>query len=124
MAQGQGDRADRLPPLRELIWRRLRRRTGQQGEEGEEESPGLSGVRERVRALEREAREASPGNRGETRERSRHREFLSSVSWAVDQLTIDPEGEVAGDLPDAAAPAAGPPPAPAPGPREQGGAAR
>ena len=124
LAQGQGDRSDRLPPLRELIWRRLRRRTGQQGEEGEEESPGLLGVRERVRALEREAREASPGNRGETRERSRHREFLSSVSWAVDQLTIDPEGEVTGDIPDAAAPVAGPPPAPAPGPREQGGAAR
>jgi hypothetical protein len=106
-AAGPADsRAERLPPLRELIWRRLRRRTGQQGEEAEEAH------RE---PRDRCCREGSP------RERSRHREFLSSVSWAVDQLTIDPEGEEPEPGPREPP---GPPPAPAPPPREAGGAAR
>ena len=99
----------------------MRRRTGQQGEEGEEEGG----------SREREPREG---------ERSRHRfvqasrlrrlpnsfiflrEFLSSVSWAVDQLTIDPEGEA----PEPAEPSLPPAPPPAPRPYEPGpgGAAR
>ena len=50
------------------------------------------------------------------------REFLSSVSWAVDQLTIDPEGEA----PEPAEPSLPPAPPPAPRPYEPGpgGAAR
>merc|ERR550525_1120897 len=104
LAQSQTDRSDRLPPLRELIWRRLRRRTGQQGEEGDEETG---------EGREREPREG---------ERSRHREFLSSVSWAVDQLTIDPEGE--GGAPEAAEPSLPPAPPPAPRLDDRGGAAR
>ena len=49
------------------------------------------------------------------------REFLTSVSWAVDQLTIDPEGEGAEPLEAGAGPgpslaAVGPPPAPNPPP--------
>merc|ERR1719350_2696334 len=105
LAQAQADRSDRLPPLRELIWRRLRRRTGQQGEEGEEEGG----------SREREPREG---------ERSRHREFLSSVSWAVDQLTIDPEGDPS--APEPAEPSLPPVPPPNPRPAEPGpgGAAR
>ena len=62
---------ERLPPLRELIWRRLRRRTGAGAGEEEEELPG-------------------PGATAESRDRTRHREMLS---WMVDQLTIDHEGE-------------------------------
>merc|ERR1712203_199893 len=107
LAQSQTDRSDRLPPLRELIWRRLRRRTGQQGEEGEEETG---------EGREREPREG---------ERSRHREFLSSVSWAVDQLTIDPEGDPS--APEPAEPSLPPvPPLNNPRPAEPGpgGAAR
>jgi len=104
------DRGDRLPPLRELIWRRLRRRTGQgQGEEGDDDSP-LAGL---GLGSGREARE------GSTRDRSRHREFLSSVSWAVDQLTIDPEGE--SDLVgDPGLPPTVPPTASQPGANTQG----
>ena len=61
---------ERLPPLRELIWRRLRRRTGAGGGAAEEEE--------------------EPGPSTESRDRTRHREMLS---WMVDQLTIDHEGE-------------------------------
>ena len=61
---------ERLPPLRELIWRRLRRRTGAGAGAAEEEE--------------------EPGPSTESRDRTRHREMLS---WMVDQLTIDHEGE-------------------------------
>ena len=61
---------ERLPPLRELIWRRLRRRTGVGAGAAEEEE--------------------EPGPSVESRDRTRHREMLS---WMVDRLTIDHEGE-------------------------------
>ena len=64
---------DRFPPLRELILRRLRGRNGG-GAEAEEE----------------ELLPPSTGTETESRDRSRHREMLS---WMVDQLTIDHEGE-------------------------------
>ena len=65
--------ADRFPPLRELILRRLRGRNGG-GAEAEED----------------DLLPPSTGTETESRDRSRHREMLS---WMVDQLTIDHEGE-------------------------------
>lgn len=69
-----GSPAERLPPLRELIWRRLRRRNG---EEEEEETMDLDREQERNR-------------QGDVwdRERNRHREMLREM---VDQLSIHQE---------------------------------
>ena len=64
---------DRFPPLRELILRRLRGRNGG-GTEAEDD----------------DLLPPSTGGGAENRDRSRHREMLS---WMVDQLTIDHEGE-------------------------------
>jgi hypothetical protein len=65
-----------LPPLRELIWRRLRRRNAQlsllDDEIGAETNGGENDARSEA-----------------NRERARHRELLS---WMVDQLTIDQVG--------------------------------
>eukprot|EP00092_Neocalanus_flemingeri_P104080 GFUD01133263.1.p1 GENE.GFUD01133263.1~~GFUD01133263.1.p1 ORF type:complete len:866 (+),score=189.92 GFUD01133263.1:273-2600(+) len=77
-----GNSSERLPPLRELIWRRLRRRTGA-GEDEEEPLAAAGGSTASTGT--------STGSGGSsTRDRSRHREILS---WMVDQLTIDHEGE-------------------------------
>ena len=78
-----GNSSERLPPLRELIWRRLRRRTGA-GEEEEEPLAAAGGSTTSTGT-------STAGTGGSsTRDRSRHREILS---WMVDQLTIDHEGE-------------------------------
>ena len=65
--------ADRFPPLRELILRRLRGQNGG-GAEAEEEDP----------------LPPSTGAETESRDRSRHGEISS---WMVDQLTINHERE-------------------------------
>merc|ERR1719320_2093538 len=77
-----GNSSDRLPPLRELIWRRLRRRTGAADEE--EEPLATAGNSTASTGT------GTSGAPGSSRDRSRHREILS---WMVDQLTIDHEGE-------------------------------
>jgi len=71
--------SERLPPLRELIWRRLRRRQ-QQVEEEEAAAPT----------------QETAASRQAGRDRSRHREMLS---WMVDQLTID-HNPADAELPD------------------------
>ena len=70
--------ADRFPPLRELILRRLRGRNGA-GDEEDDLLPPSTGS----------------GSGNESRDRSRHREMLS---WMVDQLTIDHEAGEAEQL--------------------------
>ena len=85
--------ADRLPPLRELIWRRLRRRTAPQGGGPTEEDATGPGA-------EPEVGPGRSGAGGASTDRSRHREMLS---WMVDQLTIDhdrPGGGGDAELPD------------------------
>jgi len=77
-----GNNSDRLPPLRELIWRRLRRRTG--AAEDEEEPLAAAGNSNASTGT------GTSAAAGSSRDRSRHREILS---WMVDQLTIDHEGE-------------------------------
>ena len=77
-----GNSSERLPPLRELIWRRLRRRTGA----GEDEEEPLAAAGSSTTSTGTST--ASTGS--SSRDRSRHREILS---WMVDQLTIDHEGE-------------------------------
>jgi len=79
-----GNNSERLPPLRELIWRRLRRRTGAGDDEEDPSISGPSGS-----GIGAEPSNAS-GGASASRDRSRHREILS---WMVDQLTIDHEGE-------------------------------
>jgi len=70
-ASNSGSSSGGLPPLRELIWRRMRRRNAQ-----------LNMLDDEIGAA------ADSGNDGgeASRERARHRELLS---WMVDQLTID-----------------------------------
>jgi len=77
-----GNSSERLPPLRELIWRRLRRRTGA----GEDEEEPLAAAGNSSAST---GTGTSPATSA-SRDRSRHREILS---WMVDQLTIDHEGE-------------------------------
>ncbi len=76
-AAAAGSQGSRLPPLQELIWRRLRRRNAQLSLLDDAigaEAAGTGGASS--------ARTSATGRR----ERSRHREMLS---WMVDQLTID-----------------------------------
>ena len=106
----------------------MRRRTGQQGEEGEEEAGGgrerepREGERSRHRFVPISISHRSSHLEGFLTALKLPREFLSSVSWAVDQLTIDPEGE--GGAPEAAEPSLPPAPPPAPRLDDRGGAAR
>ena len=106
----------------------MRRRTGQQGEEGEEEAGGgrerepREGERSRHRFVPISISHRSSHLEGFLAALKLPREFLSSVSWAVDQLTIDPEGE--GGAPEAAEPSLPPAPPPAPRLDDRGGAAR
>ncbi len=81
-----------LPPLRELIWRRLRRRNAQlnllDDEIGAEANSGGGDGRgpSAAAASERGGGLASPSSPGAVGERTRHREMLSLM---VDQLSID-----------------------------------
>lgn len=95
---GGGSNSDtlRLPPLRELIWRRLRRRNAQLnlleeeiGAAADRDTGGLS----------------SSGNAvGDAVSRNRHREMLS---WMVDQLTIDQQAAQAAQQQQQMGPAEG-----------------
>ncbi len=68
--------SERLPPLRELIWRRLRRRNAQ-----------LNLIDDEISA----AGNNSASNSTTSRDRSRPREMLS---WMVDQMTIEAQEEL------------------------------